>query len=108
MSTFPVILTVVGAFTHHQAGLDAVLRLLRGISLSLIGFCAFFAVVGYALPHFDLAAYVATRLRLLRIARIELVCLCTFTNESQFYSFRRSQAHKQPDYGRQLSAIVLP
>ena len=50
IATFPVILVVVGCFTHHQSGRDAVLRVLRGVSLSLIGFCLFFLVVGYALP----------------------------------------------------------
>ncbi len=52
VSSFPVILTVVGAFTHHQNGYEGVLRVLKGISLSLIGFCLFFAVVGTALPAF--------------------------------------------------------
>ncbi len=50
VSSYPVILTVVGSFTLHQTGYDALLRVLRGISLSLIGFCVFFAVVGWTLP----------------------------------------------------------
>ena len=50
IATFPVILVVVGCFTHSQSGRDAVLRVLRGISLSLTGFCLFFLVVGTALP----------------------------------------------------------
>jgi polyphenol oxidase len=58
-------------------------------------------------PHFDLSAYVVTRLRLARIAQIDGLEACTFTNDSEFFSFRRSQAHKEPDYGRQISAIVL-
>jgi polyphenol oxidase len=58
-------------------------------------------------PHFDLSDYVVTRLRLARIARVDGLQACTFTNESEFFSFRRSQAHKEPDYGRQISAIVL-
>ena len=60
-----------------------------------------------AKPHFDLTGYVVTRLRLGRIARVDAIEACTFTNESEFFSFRRSQAHKEPDYGRQISAIVL-
>jgi hypothetical protein len=55
VATFPVILTVVGSFTHHQLGSDAVLRVLRGISLSLLGFVLFFVVVGFALPKLGLA-----------------------------------------------------
>ncbi len=27
--------------------------------------------------------------------------------DPEFFSYRRSQAHKEPDYGRQISAIVL-
>ena len=38
VASYPVIVTVVGSFTHHQWGRDAVLRILRGMSLSLIGF----------------------------------------------------------------------
>ncbi len=46
VSSYPVILTVIGSFTHHQWGRDALLRVLRGISLSLLSFVAFFLVVG--------------------------------------------------------------
>jgi hypothetical protein len=65
VASFPVILTVVGSFTHHQLGRDAILRVLRGISLSLIGFVLFFLVAGYGMPivgffpAFGLAALVS-------------------------------------------------
>lgn len=49
-STFPVIITVIGIFTHAQRGIDALLAIYRGVSLSMLAFCAFFAVVGYGLP----------------------------------------------------------
>jgi hypothetical protein len=62
VASYPVILTVVGTFTHHQWGRDAVLRVLRGISLSLLGFVAFFAVVGYGLPLVGLPAAFALAL----------------------------------------------
>jgi polyphenol oxidase len=32
---------------------------------------------------------------------------CTYENESMFFSFRRSTHRKEPDYGRQISAIVV-
>jgi hypothetical protein len=54
LSTFPVIVTVVGSFTHHRWGRDAVWRTLRGITASLSGFILFFLVVGAALPTFGL------------------------------------------------------
>ena len=50
VSTYPVIATVVGAFTHHRWGVAAVVRLFRAVLLSLIGFVAFFLVVGLLLP----------------------------------------------------------
>ncbi|KAB2912425.1 MAG: hypothetical protein F9K29_19355 [Hyphomicrobiaceae bacterium] len=56
VSTYPVILTVIGAFTHHQWGRDAVRRVLRGLTLSLLGFVAFFLVLGSVLPALGLLA----------------------------------------------------
>jgi hypothetical protein len=56
LASYPVILTVIGSFTHHQWGRDAALRVLRGISLSLLGFVGFFVVIGYVLPVFGLEA----------------------------------------------------
>jgi hypothetical protein len=55
MSTYPVIVTVVGTFTHHRWGREAAWRMLRGITASLVGFVAFFLIVGLALPGFGLA-----------------------------------------------------
>jgi hypothetical protein len=59
-STYPVILTVVGSFTHHQLGADAVLRILRGIMLSLLSFVAFFLVVGTVIDQIGLIAAFAS------------------------------------------------
>jgi hypothetical protein len=50
VSTYPVILIVVGCFTHHQWGVDALWRVLRGLTVSLTNFIAFFLVVGLTLP----------------------------------------------------------
>ena len=33
--------------------------------------------------------------------------LCTYCDETRLFSYRRSQHHGEPDYGRQISAIVL-
>jgi hypothetical protein len=54
VSTYPVIITVIGTFTHHQQGPDAVRQMLRGLALSLMAFVAFFLVVGAALPEVGL------------------------------------------------------
>jgi hypothetical protein len=58
-SSFPVIVTVVGTFTHHRWGRDAIWRMLRGLAVSLFAFIAFFLVVGLTLPSAGLiGAYV--------------------------------------------------
>lgn len=59
-----------------------------------------------ARPHFDLARYVLRRLERAGIAAGERA-LCTYAETEHFFSYRRSQAKNQPDYGRQISAIVL-
>ena len=56
VSTFPVIVTVVGAFTHHRWGPDAIRRMLRGLAQALFAFVAFFVVVGWSLPVVGLVA----------------------------------------------------
>lgn len=61
-----------------------------------------------AKPHFDLPGYVAGRLQRLGLAGVERRTLCTYENESLFFSYRRSSHRKEADYGRQISAIVVP
>lgn len=56
--------------------------------------------------HFDLPGYVAARLAKAGIGSVEMQAPCTATSES-YFSYRRSQARREPDYGRQISAIVV-
>jgi hypothetical protein len=58
-------------------------------------------------PHFDLTFYVAERLAKAGITAITDLGLCTYCDESRLFSYRRSQHHGEPDYGRQISAILL-
>ena len=58
-------------------------------------------------PHFDLPGYVLHRLVEAGITNIENQAHCTHANESLFYSFRRTTQRQEPDYGRQISAIVV-
>ncbi len=58
-------------------------------------------------PRFDLAGYVERRLAEAGVGTIERQTLCTYENESNFFSYRRSQHRGEPDYGRQISAIVV-
>ena len=60
LGTYPVILTVVTAFTQHRWGRDALLRVLRGVTLSLFSFVVFFLIVGMLLPTLGLALSYAT------------------------------------------------
>ncbi|MDX2204258.1 MAG: hypothetical protein NW223_16015 [Hyphomicrobiaceae bacterium] len=60
MSSFPVVLTVIGTFTHSQSGTDAVRAMLYAVTLSLVSFAAFFLTVGLVLPVAGLVwSYVA-------------------------------------------------
>jgi polyphenol oxidase len=69
---------------------------------------AFFARMGSnPRPHFDLPGFVEAELVHLGLAHVERQSPCTYENESLFFSFRRTTHRKEPDYGRQMSAIVL-
>ena len=59
-----------------------------------------------ARPHFDLAGYAWRRLERAGVAGNQ-ISKCTFANDTAFFSYRRSRALGEPDYGRQISAIVL-
>ena len=54
VSTYPAMMTVVGAFTHHQWGREAVLHMLHGLALSMLMFVVFFLAVGLSLPSVGL------------------------------------------------------
>jgi YfiH family protein len=56
---------------------------------------------------FDLAGYVASRLRHAKVAEIEDLGLCTYADPAQFYSYRRATHQAEPDYGRHINAIAL-
>lgn len=57
--------------------------------------------------RFDLPGYVAHRLRLAGVGTVEILGVCTYPQENRFFSFRRATHAGEPDYGRQISAIVL-
>jgi YfiH family protein len=57
--------------------------------------------------HFDLPAFVGMRLETSGVGQVERQSVCTYANESLFFSYRRSQHRSEGDYGRQISAIVV-
>jgi YfiH family protein len=58
-------------------------------------------------PHFDLPGFVLQRLRDAGIGDVAGLSPCTHQNESLFFSYRRKTQRHEPDYGRQISAIVV-
>lgn len=60
-----------------------------------------------ARARFDLPGYVEHRLSRAGLDVVERRSLCSYDNESLFFSYRRAKLRKEPDYGRQISAIVL-
>lgn len=58
--------------------------------------------------QFDLAGYVARRLRTAGCGTVEVLGLDTYPDAARFYSFRRATHRGEPGYGRQFSLIALP
>ena len=58
-------------------------------------------------PYFDLPAFIEGRCRSAGITCVPGAHACTYTNSGQFFSYRRTTHAREPDYGRQISAIVL-
>lgn len=58
-------------------------------------------------PRFDLPGYVAERLRRAGVEDAGGLEACTYAQGEDFFSYRGSRARDEPDYGRQISAIVL-
>ena len=68
----------------------------------------FFAEAADQKPHFDLAGYVAQRLRDAGLAEVEILGLDTYADPFRFYSYRRATHRSEADYGRQVTLIGLP
>jgi len=67
----------------------------------------FFPVNVNGRPHFDLCGYIVHRLRQAGVADAAAIDVCTYARNEDFFSYRRTRARQEPDYGRQISAIVL-
>ncbi len=57
--------------------------------------------------RFNLEGFVADRLRGAGVDNIVALGACTYARSADFFSFRRATHGKEPDYGREISAIVL-
>lgn len=58
-------------------------------------------------PHFDLKAYILSRLTRAGLIQIAALKDCTYAQPERYYSFRYNTHHKISDYGRQISSICL-
>jgi polyphenol oxidase len=67
----------------------------------------YFSEIAGTKPHFDLTGYVKSRLLCCGVRNIQDIGLCTYENESILFSYRRSLHKGEPDYGRQISAILM-
>ncbi len=56
---------------------------------------------------FDLPAFITDKLQTLGLGAVADLALCTYADEDRFFSYRRTTHRKEPDYGRQISAIAL-
>jgi len=56
---------------------------------------------------FDLPAYITDRLSAAGVGMAVNLDVCTYADEARFFSYRRTTHRQEPDYGRQISAIVL-
>ncbi len=56
---------------------------------------------------FDLPAFIGAELARSGVGRFVDAGLCTYADETRFFSYRRTTHRKEPDYGRLISAITL-
>lgn len=71
------------------------------------GYARFFSRPGGGRPHFDLPGFVVARLAAQGLGSVSGAHPCTYENSNRFFSFRRATHQKEPDYGRQVSAIMV-
>ena len=56
---------------------------------------------------FDLSGYCAWRLFRAGLKNIAMLDIDTYSNEAEFFSFRRATHRKEKDYGRQISVVCI-
>jgi hypothetical protein len=68
----------------------------------------FFTIpAGRTRAHFHLPAYVLARLASAGVGRIHDASTCTYADAAGYFSYRRTTHRREPDYGRQISAIAV-
>jgi YfiH family protein len=87
----------------YEVGSDVVDRFLAEDR----GNARFFAPSPRGRSLFDLAGYIADRLRRAGIMRVEDIGVCTYADPSRFFSYRRATHCAEADYGRHVNGIAL-
>jgi polyphenol oxidase len=73
-----------------------------------IGHRRYFHVpAGAGRAHFDLPRFVTDRLHDAGTGSVHQAWRCTYTHDAEYFSYRRATHRSEPDYGRQISAIML-
>ncbi len=62
---------------------------------------------GRSRAHFNLPGFVLDQLAAAGIGRVHNASSCTYAAPKDYFSYRRTTHRGEPDYGRQISAIVL-
>ena len=70
-------------------------------------YARFFAPGRPGHAQFDLPGFVEHRLRAAKVGFIDNLGLDTYSDETRFFSYRRTTHRRETDYGRQISAIAL-
>ncbi len=90
--------------SNYEVGPEFEAELMRLDTANARFFCV---PEGAEKAHFDLQGYVSGRLGSAGLANHGQIRACTYESESELFSFRRSTHRSEPDYGRQISAIVV-
>lgn len=57
---------------------------------------------------FDLPGYIASRLAQAGVRHVSITGIDTYHSEKEYFSYRRATHKGEGDYGRQISALVIP
>jgi YfiH family protein len=89
--------------SNYEVGPEFVDRLLA-LAAENARYLAKSATAGHA--HFDLPAYIVDRLAGAGV-KARWTGQCTYADSDRFFSFRRTTHSGEPDYGRQISCILI-
>jgi YfiH family protein len=68
---------------------------------------AFFENNSKGIPHFDLPAFILSRLKATGVQHYDWTGDCTYSNENSYFSYRRNTHKGLEGYGRNISVIIL-